>query len=166
MVANGIGRQAATQKRKRQQRDDNLKQQAQKRKRASKPSRKTEEDGEDEERTTTGRKRAGKFNLPDELPAEFLTDSEDDEEDERDLKVVRKPTKIKFDDAMQALSMEGRAPRDEIVGSTAYRVMVDQADQKLAPRANHNSKNVKEMLLHRRRVGVAPTKVKGFFKRR
>lgn len=79
---------------------------------------------------------------------------------------MQKPRKIKFDDALQKLSKDGRAPRDEIVGSTAYRVMGDQNDQKLAPRANHNSKNVKEMLMHRRRVGVAPTKVKGFFKRR
>lgn len=104
--------------------------------------------------------------MPNELPAEFLTDSEDEEEDERDLKMVRKPTKINFDDAMHALSKEGRAPKDEIVGATAYRVMVDETDKTLAPRANHNSKSVKEMLLHRRRVGVAPTKAKGFFKRR
>ncbi|ETS75731.1 hypothetical protein PFICI_12675 [Pestalotiopsis fici W106-1] len=157
--------QAAKQKRKRQDRDNALKQQAQKRKRASKPSRDTA-DGDDEDKVTTGRKRAEKFNLPNELPAEFLTDSEDEEEDERDLRVVRKPTKIKFDDAMNALSKEGRAPKDEIVGSTAYRVMMDEADQTLAPRANQNSKSVKEMLLHRRRVGVAPTKAKGFFKRR
>lgn len=80
--------------------------------------------------------------------------------------MIKKPKKITFDDAMQTLSKEGRAPRDEIVGSTAYRVMVDQSDQKLAPRANHNSKNVKEMLMHRRRVGAPPNKAKGFFKRK
>lgn len=174
-------RQAATTKRKRQQRDNTLKQQAQKRERAKKVKPHTsktknadsEDEDEDEEagtgdveKATTGRRRAEKFNLPSVLPAEFLTDSEDESEDERDLRVAKKPKKIKFDDAIQTLSKEGRGPRDEIVGSTAYRVVADQGDEKLAPRANHNSKNVKEMLLHRRRVGVAPNKANGFFKRR
>ncbi|KAH6661313.1 hypothetical protein BKA67DRAFT_81618 [Truncatella angustata] len=164
-------KQAATVKRKRQERDNMMKQQAQKRQRAAKPKKTSKAETEDEEdsepeveRATTGRRRADKFNLPSVLPAEFLTDSEEESEDDRDLRVA-KPKKIKFDDALQTLSQQGRAPRDEIVGSTAYRVMVDQSDQKLAPKANHNSKAVKEMLMHRRRVGAAPNKAKGFFKR-
>ncbi|KAK6075435.1 U3 snoRNA associated [Seiridium cupressi] len=179
-VVDAAEKQAATLKRKRQERDNIFREQAQKRKRAEKPKATTTKQSHggvegsiDEEisiaeadRNTTGRKRTGKFNLPSVLPAEFLTDSEDESEDERDLRVARKPKRIKFDDAVQTLSKEGRAPKDEIVGSTAYRVMVDQSDQKLAPRANHNSKSVKEMLMRRRRVGSAPTKAKGFFKRR
>lgn len=139
-----------------------------------KPSKrvKVTEQGEDEadtpeaERVISGRRRAGKFDLPDVLPAEFLTDSEGEGEDDLGLLTMKRPRKITFDDAMQTLSKEGRAPKDEIVGSTAYRVMADQSDQKLTPRANHNSQNVKEMLLHRRRVGVPPNQGKSFFKRK
>ncbi|KAI1865987.1 uncharacterized protein JN550_007965 [Neoarthrinium moseri] len=165
-VADAAEQHAATQKRKRQQRDNKLKQQAQKRKRAEKPGGTEAEAAEAERATTSGRRRAEKFNLPSVLPAEFLTDSESGSEDERALRVAKKPKKINFEDAVQTLKVEGRGPRDEIVGTTAYRVMADQDDQKLPPRANHNSKAVKEMLMQRRRVGVPATKVKGFFKRK
>jgi U3 small nucleolar RNA-associated protein 16 len=165
-------RQAETLKRKRQKRDNLLKEQAQKRKRTEKPKAQEPELDQDEDAleveksTTSTRKRADKFSLPSELPAEFLTDSENESEDERALKMAQKPKKIKFDDAVQILKKEGLTPRDELVGTTAYRVVADYNNQKLAPKANHNSKNVKEMLLHRRRVGVPATKGKGFFRRK
>lgn len=167
-------RQAADLKRKRQTRDNLLKQQAEKRKRTEKPAPQeldeeedeTSESAEAEKGAFSGRKRADKFSLPSNLPAEFLTDSESEDEDERALRMVQKPKKIKFDDAVESLRKEGRAPRDEVVGMTAYRVLADHGNQKLAPKANHNSKSVKEMLLHRRRVGVPAAKGKGFFRRK
>lgn len=119
-----------------------------------------------EKATTSGRRRAEKVKLPSILPAEFLTDSESGDEDERALRVIAKPKKIKFEEAVQTLGNEGRAPRDQIVGSTAYRVMAEQGNLSLAPKAHKNAKNVKEMLMRRRRVGVAPAKAKGFFRRK
>ncbi|KAI1413618.1 hypothetical protein F5Y13DRAFT_160740 [Hypoxylon sp. FL1857] len=172
-------KQAASLKRKRQEKDNLYKQQAERRKRAratvevhqnkttNKDRASSEEDGglaEVETAVTTGRRRAQKFNLPTVLPAEFLTDSsEDEEEDESALKrVVKKPKKINFE-------TEGKRPRDQVVGSTRYRVLADQADQKLAPRIRRQARFSKESLLKRGRAGTVATGTtmkKGFFVKR
>ncbi|KAI0834830.1 hypothetical protein F5Y06DRAFT_277995 [Hypoxylon sp. FL0890] len=171
-------KQAASLKRKRQEKDSLYKQQAERRKRArgtvevhqnkaaSKDQASSEEDdgvAEVETAVTTGRRRAQKFNLPTVLPAEFLTDSsEDEDEDETALKrVVKKPKKINFE-------TEGKRPRDQVVGSTRYRVLADQGDQKLAPRIRKQARATKESLLKRRRSGAVASAgmKKGFFVRR
>ncbi|OTA85094.1 hypothetical protein M434DRAFT_36240 [Hypoxylon sp. CO27-5] len=173
-------KQAASLKRKRQEKDSLYKQQAERRKRArgtvevhqkkanskDEASSDEEDDGvaEVETAVTTGRRRAQKFNLPAVLPAEFLTDSsEDEDEDESALKrrVVKKPKKINFETG-------GKRPRDQVVGSTRFRVLADQADQKLAPRVRKQARVSKESLLRRKRSGAvvgAGTK-KAFFVRR
>ncbi|KAJ2965754.1 hypothetical protein NUW58_g10826 [Xylaria curta] len=115
---------AASTKRKRQARDNLLKEQAEKRKR-TKPSATgkeqasgDEDEDEAEERNTTAKRQRRTRNLPDILPAEFLTDSSEDEDDETALKkMVKRPQKITFDTAMQVLGAEGKGPRDEVVGS-------------------------------------------------
>ncbi|GAP86516.1 putative sporulation protein [Rosellinia necatrix] len=181
---------AASTKRKRQARDDLLKQQAEKRKR-TKPSTTSsgkkdsseDEDGDAEEgdadadaeerqNAASKRQRRTQRELPDTLPAEFLTDSSGDEDDGdgdgddgtalRKM-VRRRPRKITFDTAMQVLGAEGRGPRDEVVGSTRYRVLAEQGDQRLAPKANKASRRTKEALLRRGRTRVAPNKKRGFF---
>ncbi|KAI2471667.1 hypothetical protein F4781DRAFT_386274 [Annulohypoxylon bovei var. microspora] len=176
-------KQAASLKRKRQEKDSLYKQQAEKRKRlrrvievhqgkgksASKERASSEDNGVTEVETavTGGRRRAQKFNLPTVLPAEFLTDSssEDEDADESALRVVKKPKKINFE-------TEGKRPRDQVVGSTRYRVLAEQGGQKLAPRIQKNARASKESLLKRKRAGmVAGTGAgavgkKGFFVRR
>ncbi|KAI1129619.1 hypothetical protein F5Y10DRAFT_237978 [Nemania abortiva] len=164
---------AASTKRKRQARDNLLKQQAQKRKREepSKSEKKGDsseddegEDEEEEQRNTASKRQRRTRDLPDTLPAEFLTDSSEDEDDETALKkMVKRPKKITFETAMQALDAKGRGPRDEVVGSTRYRVLADQGDQRLAPKANKNSRRVKDDLLRRGRTRVAVNKKRGFF---
>ncbi|TRX92413.1 hypothetical protein FHL15_006580 [Xylaria flabelliformis] len=167
---------AASTKRKRQARDNLLKQQAQKRKR-TKPSTsgKGEDSSEDEgdkeeveeEQKTISKRQRRTQKLPDMLPAEFLTDSSDNEDDEAALKkMVKGPQKINFETAMQVLSAEGRGPRDEVVGSTRYRVLAEQGDPRLAPKANKNSLRVKEDLLRRGRARVTLNKKRGFFVKR
>jgi hypothetical protein len=100
------------------------------------------------------------------LPAELLTDSSEDEDDESALKkMVKRPQKITFDTAVQLLGAEGKGPRDEVVGSTRYRVLADQADQNLAPKSSKQSLKLKENLLRRGRHRVTPNKKKGFFVR-
>ncbi|KAI0127315.1 hypothetical protein BJ170DRAFT_683163 [Xylariales sp. AK1849] len=183
-LSQAADKQAETLRKKRQERDNLFRQQAQKRKRIEKsgvPRSKAGKeravglvgdgditDGTDEVERATGwgRRRAEKYKLPDVLPPEFLTDSESEHEDERALGLVKKPRKINFESAVQTLAKAGKAPRDQIVGSTAYRVMANQGDPKLAPRNDNNSKVMKEMYMHRRRVGVTPAKTKGFFKRK
>lgn len=122
--------------------------------------------------TTTGRRRAEKPKLPSMLPAEFLTDSSSESEDESALKrrkvmaKGRPNTKINFEEAALALDSSikaDRPPRDQVVGSTVYRVVAGQADRKLAPKMHKDSRNVKEGLLKRQRAAVAPNKKKGFF---
>lgn len=179
-VSEAADKQAASLKRKRKERDDLFKQQAEKRKRTIKleihqskatDNARDESDSrnelvEVEKATTSGRRRAEKFNLHGMLPAEFLTDSESDDDDEKALKAVKKPKKITFDAAVQTLGKEGKAPRDQIVGSTVYRVMADERNDKLAPKMNKNSRNLKDALLRRNRVGVTLAKSKGFLKKR
>lgn len=161
---------AVTTKRKRQARDNLLKQQAEKRKRTdpSKPGEKgaPEGEGEDaiEEQNTRSKRQRRTQKLPDVLPAEFLTDSSEDEDDETTLKkIVKRPQKITFDTAVQILSADGRPPRDEVVGSTRYRVLAQQSDQRLAPKANKDSRKKKDALLRRGRTRVAQNKKRGFF---
>ncbi|KAI1373428.1 hypothetical protein F4677DRAFT_429577 [Hypoxylon crocopeplum] len=176
-------KQAASLKRKRQEKDNLYKQQAERRKRARatvevhqnkattvRERSSSEEEGREiaevETAVTAGRRRAQKFNLPAPLPAEFLTDSSsEDEDDETTLKrVIKKPTKINFD----ALGNEGskKQPRDRTMGTTRYRVLEDQADQKLAPRIQKKARVSKEKLLKRKRAGVVTNKKGGFFVKR
>ncbi|KAI0476969.1 hypothetical protein F4859DRAFT_69628 [Xylaria cf. heliscus] len=165
---------AASTKRKRQARDNLLKQQAEKRKR-TKPntSGKEEDSSEDEkedkeeEQNITSKRQRRTHKLPDMLPAEFLTDSSEDEDDKTALKkMIKRPQKITFETAMQVLGAEGKGPRDEVVGSTRYRVLAEQGDPRLAPKANKNSRRVKEDLLRRGRDQVTLNKKRGFFVKR
>ncbi|KAK5631859.1 hypothetical protein RRF57_007573 [Xylaria bambusicola] len=170
---------AATTKRKRQARDNLLKQQAEKRKR-TKPSASNKkdlsgdededednkEDEEEEKRNKSSKRQRRTQKLPDILPAEFLTDSSEDEDGTALKKMVKRPRKINFETAMQVLDAEGKRPRDEIVGSTRYRVLAQQGDPRLAPKADHNSLKAKEALLRRGRTGVAVNKRRGFFVKR
>ncbi|KAI1419012.1 hypothetical protein F5Y12DRAFT_320631 [Xylaria sp. FL1777] len=164
---------AATTKRKRQARDDMLKKQAEKRKRTKPSASKKEDSSEDEEgeekaeRNITSKRQRRTQKLPDMLPAEFLTDSSDDEDDETALKkMVKRPQKITFETAMQVLGAEGKRPRDEVVGSTRYRVLAEQSDPRLAPKADKNSHRIKDALLRRGRTRVVQNKKRGFFVKR
>ncbi|KAI0971842.1 hypothetical protein F4678DRAFT_78277 [Xylaria arbuscula] len=165
---------AATTKKKRQARNDLLKKQAEKRKRTQPSTAEkadaSEDEDEKEERernTTTSKRQRRTQKLPDMLPAEFLTDSSDDEDDETALKkMVKRPQKITFDTAMQVLGAEGKRPRDEVVGSTRYRVLAGQSDPRLAPKANKNSIAAREALLRRKRAPVVLNKKRGFFVKR
>ncbi|GAW24292.1 hypothetical protein ANO14919_138760 [Xylariales sp. No.14919] len=157
---------AATTKRKRQARDDLLKQQAEKRKRtkSSVSGNEDSSENEDEERNTTSKRQRRTQKLPNLLPAEFLTDSSEDEEDGTALnRMAKKPKKITFETAMHIIGAEGKGPRDEVVGSTRYRILTQQSDQRLAPKANENSRKSKEALLRRGRAPVASNKKRGFF---
>ncbi|KAI0554970.1 hypothetical protein F4679DRAFT_243919 [Xylaria curta] len=165
---------AASTKRKRQARDNLLKQQAEKRKR-TKPSTsgkegnssEGEDDEEEEGQKTIAKRQRRTQKLPDMLPAEFLTDSSDNEDDETALKKkVKRPQKINFETAIQVLGAEGKGPRDEVVGSTRYRVLAGQGDPRLAPKANKESRRVKEDLLRRGRARVTLNKKRGFFVKR
>ncbi|RYP85288.1 hypothetical protein DL769_001019 [Monosporascus sp. CRB-8-3] len=172
-LAEATEKQAALLKRKRQHKDNLFKQQAQKRKRASNPDlASSESDTQNPEATrgaedapaTTGRRRAEKLEFPGMLPAEYLTESSSEGEDEAALKrAAKKPKKINFEHALQSIGKEARIPRDQVVGSTVYRVIGVEADKKLAPKMHKNTRNVKEDMLRRRRAPVTPNKKRGFF---
>ncbi|KAI0115792.1 hypothetical protein GGR51DRAFT_502129 [Nemania sp. FL0031] len=159
---------AASTKKKRQARDNLLKQQAEKRKRTE-PSKSTpgegdsSEDEAEEEQIPTSKRQRRTRDLPDTLPAEFLTDSSEDEDEAELKKMVKRPKKINFETALGA---EGKRPRDEVVGSTRYRVLADQGDQRFAPKANKTSRRVREDLLRRGRTRVELNKKRGFFVKR
>lgn len=101
--------------------------------------------------------RKRRLEIPDVLPPEFL-ESDDEDEEEREAGNVsqpRKNKKIKFSTVEKRLAREDRAPRDERVGSTVYRVVADKRDPKLAPKLGKQSRNLKEQLLRRHRVPQA-----------
>ncbi|KAI1115060.1 hypothetical protein F5Y14DRAFT_412007 [Nemania sp. NC0429] len=171
---------AESTKRKRQARDNLLKQQAAKRKRArpnttakggssedGSEDEAQEEDEEEEARNVMSKRpRRTQQTLPDVLPAEFLTDSSEDEAEADGTalkKMVKRPQKITFETAVRALGAEGRAPRDEVVGSTRYRVLAGQGDERLAPKANKEARRAKEALLRRGRPRVETAMKRGFF---
>lgn len=72
---------------------------------------------------------------------------------------VTQNKRIKFSSLEKRLTREGRAPRDEQVGGTVYRVVADKTDKKLAPKMRKETRNLKEQFLSRNR---APQKRRGF----
>ncbi|KAL0931990.1 uncharacterized protein CTRU02_212943 [Colletotrichum truncatum] len=165
-----IAEQAAAQKRKRQERNVRLQEQAAVRKAqetaaAEEQAKKDKEEKEEEEEKPQaaaekpGRRRLDKFDLPAELPAEFLnSDSEDDGEGADD---ERKPRKVRKLSAVEAqIARESRGPKDEVVGTTVFRV-AKKEDERMTPRAQKYSVNAKKALLARGRTPVKARK--GFF---
>lgn len=114
-----------------------------------------------QESVTRGRKRTDRVQIPDLLPAEFLTDSSSDEdEDDAGQTGSSRPKKRSVSAVERRLSRQDRGPRDERLGSTVYRV-AQAADERLAPKAKKYSKSTKDVLLKRHRAGVKPRA--GFF---
>ncbi|KAK1961127.1 hypothetical protein LY78DRAFT_645371 [Colletotrichum sublineola] len=160
-----IAEQQAAQKRKRQERNARLQEQAAARKAQEDAAQAAEESIEEEEEAdaapaleTTGRLRLNKLGLPSELPAEYL---ESDSEDESGAgESERKPRKArKLHTAEAQIARESRGPKDEVVGSTLFRV-VKKEDERLAPKAQKYSINAKKALLAR---GRAPVKARRGF---
>ncbi|KAM0334369.1 hypothetical protein ACHAQA_001395 [Verticillium albo-atrum] len=166
-----IAEQQKAQKRKRQQRTTFLQDQAETRKAAAAsipatPAAARASPSDDItprtqlalESSAAFKKRASTAAVPALLPAEFLDsdDSDADDEPQADADAAaavrpRKSRKIALD----------KAPRDEVVGSTVYRVAAAKQDVRLAPRGGKASVNAKRALLVRGRTGKAASK--GFF---
>ncbi|KAH6610398.1 hypothetical protein Trco_000418 [Trichoderma cornu-damae] len=153
--------QAATQKRKRQQRDELLKKQAEERKKADEAKEGggaapvVEPHGEKPEARRgdaagSGRRRAERPRVPSVLPAEFLTDSSSEDEAEGSTGLAAGPKRRKVSGVEKRLTRLDAGPRDEVVGSTVYRV-AKKTDQRLAPKARKYSKASKNSLLKRNR---------------
>ncbi|GAB0132652.1 hypothetical protein EsDP_00001081 [Epichloe bromicola] len=143
--------QAAASKKRRQQRDALFKQQASERKDAN-------PDDDVPSLPAPGRKRAERTAIPDVLPAEFLTDSssEEDEEDaSRDQGDASGSTRRgrSIPSIEKRLARQGRGPRDEAIGSTVYRVSRD-LDARLAPKVRKYARSSKHALLKRGREPV------------
>ncbi|CAM1505495.1 Fc.00g111320.m01.CDS01 [Cosmosporella sp. VM-42] len=163
--------QAAAQKRKRQQRDALFKQQAEERKKledgakamANVLSRQDEDSESDSAQVevTGRRRRTDKVQIPNLLPAEFLTDSSSEDEDEgSQVSAAVRPKRRKITTIERSLDREGRGPRDEMVGSTVYRV-AKKVDDRIAPKLRKHAKSSRDLLLKRNRAAVKPRS--GFF---
>lgn len=149
-------RKVAAQKRKRQERDTFLKQQAEERK-------KTQAEAAPKPKPT-GRVRHEKIQLPSVLPAEFLTDSSsEDEDDSASVTHQSKPKRRKVSSVEKGLARQERGPRDLTVGSTVYRV-AKKVDERMAPKLKKQAKNRKDALLQRGRVPVKSRTSGSFFK--
>jgi len=103
--------------------------------------------------------RRRKPEIPDVLPPEFLESDDEDEIEAEEVSDVRQNKRIRFSNVEKRVSKEDRAPRDERVGGTVYRVAADKTDKKLAPKMRKETRNLKEQFLSRNR---APQKRKGF----
>lgn len=143
-------RQAAALKRKRQERDAFLKQQAEQRKRNKKPAQLAEEDSDEEDagpQRTLPIRSEQKKEAPKLLPLELL--ESDDEDSTPASAITQKRRKFDVD---PKLLVEPKNPKDKRVGSTAYRVVSNGGDPRLAPKAKKQSLNLKQALLRRDRV--------------
>jgi hypothetical protein len=170
-----VYRQAAAKKRKRRERDALLKEQAEARKGAQVEARAQPRDSDELKsadataqltsqseapRPQLKGERRKRLEIPDVLPPEFLeSDDEEDEAEAQDSSQVQSNKRIKFSTIEKKLAREDRAPRDERVGTTVYRVIKDKSDKKLAPKMRKEVRNAKEQLLSRNR---APQKRRGF----
>ncbi|KAI1038371.1 hypothetical protein LB503_011315 [Fusarium chuoi] len=144
--------EAAALKRKRRERDDFFKQQAEERKTLEEQEKgRANEEASVEEgpaQSLIQRSKAGKaVNL---LPAEFLTDSSEDEDDGIDDQPEERPRKRRVATVERSLARQERGPRDERVGSTVYRV-AKKTDERMVPRLKKQAKNSKDILLKRNR---------------
>lgn len=162
-------RQAATQKRKRQERDALFKQQAQERKKAEADdeSALTKSAGPaagDAHAPVNGRKRMDRMQIPNLLPAEFLTDSSSESEDGDDDAAMStsRPKRRKVATVERQLTRLDRGPKDERVGSTLYRV-AKKTDDRLAPKSKKYAKSTRAGLQSRNRTATASRG--GFFRR-
>ncbi|KAF5656937.1 u3 snorna associated [Fusarium circinatum] len=145
--------EAAAQKRKRRERDGFFKQQAEERKKLEGQ----EKAGANEEpsveegpaQSLIQRSKAEKaVNL---LPAEFLTDSSEDEADGiDDDQPEARPRKRRVATVERSLARQERGPKDERVGSTVYRV-AKKTDERMAPKLKKHAKSSKDILLKRNR---------------
>lgn len=175
---------AAEEKRKRQQRDALLKQQASERKTKKAVQESTDQAGR--------RRKSRSLKTSSLLGQAPNSDSESDDEDELERQAVSntldeqfldsdsedgspdpdamdidsfgetRPKQRKVSAIEQSLTRLDRAPRDERVGSTVYRVE-KKRDDRLAPKVRKHARGTKGALLAR---GRAPVKSKGgFFKK-
>lgn len=106
--------------------------------------------------TAPTRKRLDKRSLPAVLPDDFLElaslDGSDGEGGSADGE-ERRQRRAKFNTvAKQVAKAEARrGPADQRVGSTVYRVMRKQGDERLAPGAGRHSRNAKAAMMGRGR---------------
>lgn len=161
-------RQAAEKKRKRQERNTRLQEQAATRKtqkvikfdQEEPEAEKEAEEAAEEKKPAPVKNSRRRLDVPDELPAEFLESDSEGSDGEGDGS-GRKPRKArKLHTAEAQLARESRGPRDEVVGTTVFRV-VKKEDQRLTPKAQKSSVNTKKALLARGRTPVKARK--GFF---
>lgn len=73
------------------------------------------------------------------------------------------PKRRKVATVERKLTRLDRAPRDERVGSTVYRV-AKKTDERLAPKSKKQTKNIKTLLLKRNRAPAVKPR-SGFFKK-
>ncbi|KAG6059248.1 hypothetical protein E4U17_006622 [Claviceps sp. LM77 group G4] len=155
--------QAAASKEKRQQRDALFKKQALERKAAA----------HDDEKfasapapTAAGRKRAERTQIPNVLPAEFLEDSSSDSDGDAsrssDVDAPRRRART-VPSVERRLARQAKGPRDEVIGTTVYRVSKD-VDARMAPKVKKSAQSAKDALLRRGRQPVQG-KGPGFSKR-
>ncbi|OAQ99411.1 hypothetical protein LLEC1_04523 [Akanthomyces lecanii] len=162
-IANYRHRQATAQKRKRQERDALLKKQADERKKVEENVRSSPASEEGSKSLvaarppTAVRKRGGQVDVPDLLPAEFLTDSSGESDSEADDATARrsKPKRRKVATVERSLTRLDKGPRDATIGSTVYQV-AKKTDGRMAPKVKQYSKNTKELLLKRQRPPAKP----------
>lgn len=160
-----ITRQAAAEKKKRQERASFLQKQAEERKSAQVLV-SMEVDSEDE--APKEKKPAALFPdkrkrpIPTLLPEELLS-SDDEDDAPAPGSALGTPKRRKVDLTGPKWIAEPEAPRDKKVGSTAFRVVENRGDPKLAPKMKKSSLTMREQLLHRNRV--AQPRKGGFFVR-
>jgi hypothetical protein len=160
-----IYRAATAEKQKRKQRDALFKQQAEERKKEEAASATAlaeataAAEAEDQEVLEALASKSKAAAVPKLLPLDYLTDASSDDEDdaeeegEKGEKKQKKTREDRIAAVEKGLKRKERGPRDEVVGSTVYRVMKER-DERLAPKVTKYAQGQKAALLRRDRPVV------------
>jgi U3 small nucleolar RNA-associated protein 16 len=114
----------------------------------------------------TEKRSRARTSIPSVLPAELLTDSSSEDEDEVKFGAghdSRKPKKREISNIEKRFALQTKRPRDKRTGGTVYRVMKKQTPN-LAPKAALNSLDQVQRLMARNRPAIQQHK--GFFRKK
>ncbi|KAM7192693.1 hypothetical protein V8F20_008756 [Naviculisporaceae sp. PSN 640] len=158
-AATAAKQQAESERRKRQERDAFFRQQAEEKKRAKEEAAASKED-EPEEAPKVEAKEKRKREVPKLLPLELLESDSEDETAQQSRPTGQGDQKRRKLASGEKLVRDKKHPKDQKVGSTVLRVVKQRGDERVAPRVNKQSVNLKELLMKRDKK---PLVKRGFF---
>lgn len=119
-----------------------------------------EQEAEPEEAPQVAASEKRKREVPKLLPLDLLESDDEDSIPQQSKSAGESGQKRRKVTVGGSLVREKKLPKDQKVGSTVLRVVAKRGDERLAPKSNKQSVNLKELLMRRDRK---PQVKRGFF---